>query len=325
MCPNPWNTISIHSNGNVFSCFCGAWTRDKKIGNILDNSIEEIYANSKSLAELKDSVLDGSYKFCDSNLCHFIHTLNDKGILFGELKQLKLPTEIMLSIDYNCNLQCRSCRPQSIFSKSINLQSWKILESLIKSYSNVDQECSIYCDGAGDLFTSATYQKFLFETDLPECFNFHVTTNGNLVKKKIKDILRIKHKIKHFTISLDAGTSNTYRKTRGGDFLTVLDGIKLLKDNNIPITLQYVLQYENHKELLEYKKIANNFGVSYMVQMLHRWPHMTDDYWNNNKVTDNPNIDYQLLAGHLAILSNDKTANFNGGIHTFLKRQSALL
>ena len=57
--------------------------------------------------------------------------------------------------------------------------------------------------------------------NIPKCFRFRITTNGNLITKNLDLLENIKDQISEVTVSLDAGTSDTYKEIRGGSFKDV--------------------------------------------------------------------------------------------------------
>lgn len=321
ICSSPWTTVSIESPGNVYACLCPQWSKNTMVGNLQYQTLEEMFETSIALDALRQGVLDGSYSNCDSGLCPVPSTKNNHPYII-EQKQLienRLPTSIMLSLDSNCNLKCPSCRSKRIFSKTIDPEISSVLESIKESYKNCSTTCQIFCDGAGDVFASLAYEKFLFDGELPECFRLMITTNGNLVKKRLEKIKKIKSQIDGFIVSLDASTEKTYKKVRGGDFHIVLDGVRGLLEMNIKVNFQFVLQRENCHELIQYKQLANSLGVPYGVQLISHWNHMSQEYWDYSKIENNPAVDLDRVKKDLLILHQDETCNFNGAVLSLIK------
>lgn len=175
-------------------------------------------------------------------------------------------------------------------------------------------------DGAGDIFVSAAYNEFLFSDKLPECWRLEILTNGNLLTKKRSEIESIRHQIDFMTVSLDAGSPEVYAITRGGNFDSVLKGIEMLKEMNISLHLQFVLQYANYTDLLKYKAIANDFGISYGVQKIDSRPHMSESYWQQAQLENNPDVNYAELKQSLLTLQDDPTCVLDGGTRWLLAR-----
>ena len=201
------------------------------------------------------------------------------------------------------------------FIKLNGLLDDAVVESLEKSIrSTVDTGAS------GDLFTSKSWEKFLYSTAMPHCWKLVITTNGNLLSKRRAQLQSIRENIHSVTISLDASTYDTYKTVRGGDWNILIDGIETIKELGIQISFQFVLQQENYKDLLGYKEIANRYGAYYGLQMIDRRDHMSDAYWNHNRIDDNLDVNYTKLKEDLMILKNDRRCGFDGGTAELLKK-----
>ncbi len=323
-CDQPWKTITIEGDGNVYSCMCAFWT-NLPIGNLLKENLSDIYTNSINLKSIRQSVLDGNYGWCDENDCNLIEFLPACGP--KPLEEFKitntLPTNLTVAIDSICNLKCLTCRPSKYFEDILNPRVDTILMKLANEYKDFPETVMVMMDGSGEFLISRAYQKFLFEGYLPKCWKLCLMSNGNLLYKRREDIAKIAHQVDIVTITLDAATSATYNITRGGNFDIVLKGIQALLDLKIQVYFQFVLQQANSHELLEYKKLANSFGVGYGVQKVDYRSHMpsiSSTYWETTKMEDNPLIDYQMLKEHLIELSKDPMCNLDGGTRLLLAR-----
>jgi MoaA/NifB/PqqE/SkfB family radical SAM enzyme len=234
-----------------------------------------------------------------------------------EINKIKktLPTNLALGLDSNCNLSCASCRNHSIFSPEIDETAWQILTKLSDEYKDFQEPTEISIDGTGDIFASATWRKYLNGNNVPKCFRFRITTNGNLITKNLDLIDNIKDQISEVTVSLDAGTSDTYKDIRGGNFKLVLEGIEALVSRGISVGTQFVLQQKNHKEIVIYRDLAKSLNVNWMglAQIVH-WGHMSTEFWNANKLEDNSTIDYELLVSSLREFSKTNNATMSGGL-----------
>lgn len=315
-CNEPYDTISIVNNGNVYSCLCGNWNKFGEIGNLFHNSLNEIYS-SGSLQSFRNTILDQSFKFCNPITCGKLWTLP----IINEIPCLNptLPSIIMLSIDSNCNLQCKSCRNQLTYSKNIDANTHKILQNLKSSYQSHNEKVTIYCDGSGDIFVSEAYKQFFVE-DLPDCFEFALTTNGNLLLKNFHILQKLKNQIDSIVVSLDAANKDTYKQVRGGDFNIVIDGIKKSLDLGINVSTQFVVQKNNYKELLDYKELTTRLGIKQIgYQLIRYWPHMNLTWWNENKILDNLTIEFDFLKLSLLELSKDNDVNLCGGLLSIIQ------
>lgn len=321
-CSFPWDSISVTENGGVYSCHCVDWN-GLQIGNLLETNIEEIYAESSNLKKIRGSVLDGKFGWCKVGQCDHINRLPDKNPSNSfkvDNSEFYLPTLINLGIEYNCNLKCGSCRNSLHFKSEINPKVSTILTSLSKPYKNYNKPTHVFCDGLGDIFTSKSYENFLYGDEFPECWKVTFQTNGNLLSKRKSQLLSIKNNISSVLVSLDASTPETYKIVRGGDWSILMKGLDVLAEIEIPFHFQYVLQRENYKDLLGYKEIANRYNVHFGLQKIDRRHHMSFAYWNHNKIEDNPEVDYDILKNYLDILNEDINCTFDGGLQELYKK-----
>src|SRR5947208_1182824 len=65
-CPKPFEFFEVDTEGNAWVC-CQDWL-NKSIGNLYDKSLFEVW-NSERAQDIRKSILDGSYKYCNSETC----------------------------------------------------------------------------------------------------------------------------------------------------------------------------------------------------------------------------------------------------------------
>jgi hypothetical protein len=127
-CTRPWKVLDVYAvnveNGQngLFVYPCSARYVKMPIGDLLTESIAEIY-KSTVLQNLRRSILDGSYKYCDLGKCIQFANKNKLDLMefYDEKKKESLnedyfesPEFIKLSYDYHCNIRCVTCRDSYI-------------------------------------------------------------------------------------------------------------------------------------------------------------------------------------------------------------------
>lgn len=262
ICGRPFNTVLIDKNGSCFACECTAWL-PKSIGNLHRDNLSNIL-QGKVVQELKLSVSDGSYRYCNDKLCPYIITDHIQNTEYEQHQTLKY---IRLAIDDSCNLSCPSCRKQKIFlhrGKQFYLRLSlveKIIEYLEK---NSNREFNIHIGSDGDPFASLVYRNFMRKTESLNNLSYSILTNGLLIKK---NFFKFKHIINNLTtigFSVDGATKSTYEKLRkGGKFELMLDNLKWICDikRNFQVELHCVVQKDNFKEIPQYIEMAKDIGV----------------------------------------------------------------
>jgi len=100
---------------------CCGWVKHS-LGNIVDLEIEEIWHGEKA-REIRESIEDGSFRFCIADSCPLIGNkilpdLTPEEFDAEKNKWLKkTPHDFNLAYDYTCNHACPSCR-DNIFKPS---------------------------------------------------------------------------------------------------------------------------------------------------------------------------------------------------------------
>ena len=309
-CSAPWDTIAIQSDGWLTSCLCGEWNTAGNIGNILHTPIVEIM-RSEPVSDLRSSVRDQSFAMCRDQ-CPRKWTLDSVDQL--PTPTLPLPTTILLAIDRECNLRCPSCRPSRTWTGRVNPTAMRILDAITETYKDHTQPVTLQCDGAGDVFASAAWNKFLSQESLPECFRLHVITNGNLVVKRLDLLDQLRDRINSVDVSLDANHPDTYTVVRGGKLDIVFQGMRAMLAKGIRVNVSFVVQQKNYREMLECWRTVSDMGChSINFQGVRRWGHHTDTWWQENRLQDNPAVDTAVLknnVGHL--LQAPTTVSLNG-------------
>jgi len=292
--------VTIDINGDIKPCICADWNTVGTIGNLLRADLTDIFRSDK-LARFKSKILKEDYSMC-TNVCPYKDHISDKDPSVIEGKNA--PTKILLSIDQNCNLSCASCRTHNIFSTKINANASIMLNKIYNFYQ--DKAVEIQLDGAGDLFASKAYQVFL-QKEFHRDFKFHIITNGNLLTKQQSTIENIKANITSIDVSLDAATADTYKKTRGGVFELVKQGIEMCVSRGIKVNLSFVVQSKNYKELKSCWELGLKLGChSIMFHMVRRWWHIDDNWWRENSIEHLPKGDRQELFQQLSFLKKIK-------------------
>ena len=314
-CNEPFEQVGLYAEGNVSSCLCAAWhTFDTTMGNILETPLKEIYQNEKFTA-MRESIIDQSFKYCRKDMCSKLWNLENIES-FDTINRPALPIWLNIQIDRNCNLKCGSCRYEIEWEKPANKKAERILNRLIDDYQNFDQPVTIQCDGSGDVFASTAWKNFFMRDDLPKCFQFNITTNGNLVTKNLNLLRKIKDQIFSVCISFDAATPETYYKIRGGKFQTLIDGAKAMQDMGIyRVNTSFVTQQKNHREVLLHYEMCKELNINYSgMSRISRWMHMTDPWWEENNLDNNPLVDYEFLVPALKYIQSDPKFGLCGGL-----------
>ena len=297
-CTIPWYNIELTNDGNIYNCNCMGKVK-LAIGNILDVNTAHEFLTLLNNNVFKDSILDGSYRYCRALVCSPLENnmLKIKELDFVEsitdLNKFKSqPLNISLNIDNSCNLKCPSCRNDIIIHK--NNKEYMMTKRILEQLGSVilpalDYRAEITLSSGGELFASPAFMEWIFNFDLTLHPNikFIFMTNATLLAKNEAFLRKIEKNISAFYISIDAATEETYLKTRiNGKWDDLLKGLELVKDlykNNIDLErkslFHYCISSLNFHEInafVEFAKAYGNGKVSF--QRIERWG-QTDQQW----------------------------------------------
>ena len=286
-CTKLFTWFEVGAGGKVWMC-CPTWL-PYSIGNILEESIEEIW-NGKKAQQLRKQIFDGEWNYCQAAFCPRIQSgdlptiqnvLNgDEPAQFHEISALsnqslistELPTNIVFCEDQSCNLKCPSCRTDKILHTTgpVYDKAKRINDRMVEFFLTkpTDRSFSIFVTGSGDPWASKIYRDMLSRLDGKDFPNLsiHMQTNGVMYTPKMwKKIKKIHNNLRNCRISFDAGTKDTYEnKTRlNGDWDLLLSNSDFLdkKNDEFPlfkIIYDFVVQYDNYKEMKTYIELIKS-------------------------------------------------------------------
>ena len=348
ICGIPFGNLEIRDSKR-FLC-CDGWLKNY----LPDNSTPYDAWNSKEATEIRNSMLDGSFKYCDSTICPYLHqlkTIGDIGqiqpiyhksnIPFGlkqliekhKIGKLNSPKTIQFSFDKSCNLKCPSCRVELIMadSKKIKLVKQNI-QDIQDTFGN--DVTMLYITGTGDPFVSVGFRDFLRnfdKTKWPNLQKIHLHTNATRWNKKMWDSMSNIHPyVKTCEISIDAATKDTYEnKVRlGGNFDELIDNLKFI--STIPtlksIKTSFVVQESNYNEMEEfYDLMYSIFGnkVNVFFGKITNWGTFTNDEYLKHKVWDESHPLYNDFVNKLnSFILKDKVWH---NLQEFLNPEKSLI
>ena len=287
-CTRPFEWFAVLDNGDVSPC-CPPWVDGYRIGNLHEQSVEEVW-NGEKAQDFRKSILDGSFKYCNEMSCPYLQSKTDsvltlheiEGVnnaIYNDIKNEKTildhgPMIINCEYDRSCNLSCSSCRRDLIMvfgekrKKILELQD-KLMNEAMGSARHLT------VTGSGDAFASPVFRKLLqnlSEDDAPNMDSILILTNGLLIKKYWHTLSDFSRKnIKNISISIDASIEETYKiNRRGGKWEQLLENLEFtqsLKENGEihGFAISMVVQENNFLEMKDFVLMAQKYGAG-MVQ-----------------------------------------------------------
>lgn len=326
-CVLPFEHFEILPNGNVYLC-CPGWLT-QEIGNVNRSSWEDIW-NSDAAKEIRASIHDGSFRFCNPNLCPPLssntlptaESVKKKSQRWAEIVDEQIthvtegPEVVSLSNDSTCNLSCPSCRTGMIKAKDdVKAQLRKTAEEVVLPLLKHAQRVSML--GAGDPFASQYARLILKKLTPSEYPNLRVSiqTNGVLFDERAWSDLELDGKIRNVIVSMDASTEDVYKVVRrGGDFKRLMENLQFLSrmrkagkfDN---LRLDCVVQWRNYRDLPGLIRIAEDLDADTVTfQAIYNWGTFSREDFLQETITrpDHPEFSDFLTVLRDPVMSWDR-------------------
>lgn len=329
ICLTPFGYTEVFDK-KQFLC-CPGWLKEDiyETESIKDNFFSEKSNN------IRKTILDGTYSYCDSNQCPHLAALSRGKSVDGRLvpktqenlnKYVKNHTLNMVNFcfDRSCNLQCPSCR-----NELINYLG-KDRDEVDEKLRQVNEEISttikkLYLSGSADPFYSKSFRQFLINFDpkkYPNIELIHLHTNGILWTSALWEKMKNIHPfVKTVEISIDAATKNTYEnKTRiGGDWNKLIKSLEFI--TNIKTIDSYIFSFvtqdSNFREMLEFYNFINSFkglkGRKYNIFYNHitNWGTFSEYEYNIKDVSNPKHKDHLEFTAMVKQINGKKNVTHN--------------
>ena len=295
-CPKPFEYLAVHNRGIGRVC-CGDWL-ETPIGDLRRGSFDDLW-NSQTAQDIRKSILDGSYKYCNQETCPAliqgtlkradqIHDEFLRDVIDNQRVVLeKGPRTLSLTYDSTCNLKCPSCRSDFISLKGKQYQEAEELQARIFKEGLADVE-ELVLTGYGDPFASRLFRKLLQSLDARDFprLSIKLMTNGLLFTPAMWSSLeKIQSAVSSVEVSIDAATAETYAINRGGSFKKLLENLSfisgLLRQGKVDwFEISFVVQTNNFREMKQFVEMGRKYRCNRILfQRLIRW----DDTYTNRQ------------------------------------------
>lgn len=276
VCSKPFTYFQIEFDGDCFFC-CPMFT-DYPIGNIFKNSFEDIWYGEKA-TKFRESILDGSHKFCKMDICTEASLVDEKDIKLG------LPKEVHLSYVKACNLRCITCRDKLIYESKENTEYFDSYIDKILPFCKEAE--TVYLNGSGELFVSRHLCKLCRKiVEVNPKVKFFVHSNGMFLNKEMCEKFGFLDNISEVSVSVHAATEKTYEEiVRGGKWKVLLKNLEWLstlkKSGKIKnFFVSFVVHSLNYKEMSKFVKMSKKYSAYALFWRFRNWhtSHMCTEY-----------------------------------------------
>ena len=270
--------IEVTLNGDVRMCGCGAWM-PTTIGNLTKTTLQNMLT-SELAQKIRQSIIDGSYVYCNEKLCGVITNNGLNSIdtvppniksLFDDASTFEMPHHISFQGDETCNLSCPSCRTHI---KKTPLEQQQEQHRVGEIVSNnlfskaTDQKIKLEVSGTGEVFASPMLMNFVNSIDRSKFPNLELAigTNGLMCEQNWHRLGDMQASVKKITVSIDASQAATYEKIRrGGKWEQLLQAMKFLQNKKhlqgIALHTRMIVQQQNYSEIESFYQLCQQFDV----------------------------------------------------------------
>ena len=301
-CESPFVKFETLIDGTVAPC-CSIWTK-KRLGQLDTQNFEEIW-NSQDAQEMRESILDGSFRYCNKQRCSFImdDTLPDRDaitdpelrqIIDGNITRLDMkPRWLFLAHDATCNLACPSCRSGiEIASPAQEARFDVIMEQVFHPLLSSGSRMLVSISGQGDPWSSQHYRAILrhmADHDLPVDLNIH--TNAQLMgPKRWAEFAGLEKYKPLVSVSIDAATPWVYDYVRRpGKFDRLVENLSFLAAKHEEgifreFETNATIQLDNFHELPALIDLAERMGNEriYLYMIQNTGAHLARSYDHKN-------------------------------------------
>ncbi len=280
VCPGAFSQVYVYHDGRTFLCPDCYTSQDSLIGNMNEQSFDEIW-NSPKAMEIRQNALDGKYLYCNPNSCREKTNFNAKVIpennIDYSVKQKKYPKMVCLGPDWECNVNCVMCRPQ--ISRLSDAQLDEFNEKIEKWYLPMLKDADeLTVSTTSDPFGSRNV-RLLLQKAVEKYPKLRVSlmTNGVLCDEYNCKQLGIYGKINKVMFSIHASDKETYEKVvKNGNFEKMCENLKwmseLKKQKKISeLYLGFVVSVKNYTNIPDFCEFAKNNGAIALFWLCRDW------------------------------------------------------
>lgn len=263
----------INGRGDVRIC---GWMKDCIIGNLFENTFEEIYHGEKA-NRIRERLVSGDFSNCPVEGCHLMAN--------GIVKQNELeidvipeyPDELWLAYEGICNYKCTCCSSYSHMREEMGKdygEKYDIIGEKLKPV--LPHVKKISANGRAELFCSTRTMKILNEWEPlapPDEVSVTLETNGSLFDeehwRKIENVGRFRL---HVAITVMSFEESAYQYLSGTELpISQLESnlrfVKSLREKEIINSLEIatVVQERNFRDLPNFvNRCLDEFGADHV-------------------------------------------------------------
>lgn len=280
ICPAPFVQLDVLERSTHLCC--ASWLQ-QSAGDLSTTAWQDVW-NSDMAQNVRASIHDGSYRYCNKMACPKIQAddltpaaeMAGTSDLWQQIVALQAtelpmgPEVVNLAYDRTCNLSCPSCRVEKWAADEATRQAYDQMQRT-RVLPLLKNAKTVFVTGSGDPFASKNFRRLMLELtpeEYPE-LGFQIMTNGMLFTPRQWDNFPTLHgRVRILKISIDAAEGPTHELLRrGARWPVMLENMAFAGDLTRQglvdhFELVFTVQQENFREMGDAVDLAKRVGAS---------------------------------------------------------------
>ncbi len=280
ICPGVYSQVYIYHDGRVFLCPDCYMTPEGQIGNLNEQTFDEIW-NSEKARLIRNNAKDMIYRFCNPKFCYVktnyhIRVMPSKDIDFS-VKQKKYPKMVCVGPDWECNTSCIMCRPSLSRLSDEELSGFS--EKIDKWYIPILKDAEeLTLSTTSDPFGSRLCRELMKRAaeKYPK-LKFNIMTNGILCDRYNCEQTGIWDRMGRIMFSIHASNQEVYEKVvKNGNFEKMCENLKLMSELKSEgkikaLYLGFVISSKNYHDIPSFCEFAKQNKAVALFWMCRDW------------------------------------------------------
>lgn len=168
-------------------------------------------------------------------------------------------------ITNRCNLRCVHCYQDDYSgSNELDFDGLKVIaDEIIRTLAKWGKKGDIAITGGEPLVKEEAFPLLNYLDSSDDIASIDLLTNGTLINESIMEQIKDLNKLRCVQISLDGASAESNNKIRGKDASEkALSGIRLLRENEIPVNIMFTLQRSNVSDIPSIINLVIDEGIS---------------------------------------------------------------
>jgi wyosine [tRNA(Phe)-imidazoG37] synthetase (radical SAM superfamily) len=307
-CPMPFKMIEIERGGSTNLC---CWL-PRSPGRLDGKGVMDVW-NSARAQEIRSSIIDGTFRYCDLERCPYFASGSlplQKNISDGPYAEIirkgltRLDsTRVFLAMDPRCNLRCISCRNDfTQIEESERMEVKRIIDVVLQDIPRIT---AIGLSGSGDPFVSPETRDLLFNHDSTRHphLKFYLLTNGLLFNRENWTRMKsAREGVASVQVSIDAACRETYERIRiGGSFATLRENLLFLgelrqRGDIEEFIISFVVNALNFREMKAFAAMGFELGCDQVAfSYISNWLNLSDEEYSELAVHQPEHREHEAL------------------------------